>query len=96
MDHLLSKENALLKNGVTYKRKKSLNELLSLFCLVLRNCFPRKKIDFWKLDNKMKINMFFLNRIARKKKISSETLEIQEEKPKKIINLKNKTNKKSY
>ena len=34
--------------------------------------------------------MFFLNRIARKKKISSETLEIQEEKPKnkKIINLK--------
>ena len=27
--------------------------------------------------------MFFLNRIARKKKISSETLEIQEEKPKK-------------
>ena len=42
--------------------------------------------------------MFFLNRIARKKKISSETLEIQEEKPKnkKIINLKNKTNKKSY
>ena len=44
----------------------------------------------------MKINMFFLNRIARKKKISSETLEIQEEKPKKIINLKNKTNKKSY
>ena len=29
--------------------------------------------------------MFFLNRIARKKKkISSETLEIQEEKPKKL------------
>ena len=32
--------------------------------------------------------MFFLNRIARKKKISSETLEIQEEKPKNKKNYK--------
>ena len=38
--------------------------------------------------------MFFLNRIARKKKISSETLEILKREKEK--NLRNKQNKKSY
>ena len=38
--------------------------------------------------------MFFLNRIARKKEISSETLEILKREKEK--NLRNKQNKKSY
>ena len=82
MDHLLSKENASLKIWSDIKiTKEELKWVIELILFSLEELFPQIKIDFWKLDNK-KINMFFLNRIARKKKISSETLEIQEEKPK--------------